>query len=70
MQNKGLWKFVDFIYGVAIILLIATGIRTLAYIIIGLQTERIYRKDLMILWIVLGIIIILRNVARSILIKK
>jgi hypothetical protein len=70
MQNKNLWKFIDLLYGISIILLIATAIRTLAYLIVGLQTERIFRNDLIILWIIIISIIIFRNVAKAIILKK
>ena len=70
MQNKNLWKFIDLLYGISIILLIATAIRTLAYLIVGLQTERIFRNDLMILWIIIISVIIFRNVAKAIIVKK
>lgn len=43
-------KILNFLFGTAIIILIATIIRTLVYLLIGLQTERIFRTELIIIW--------------------
>ncbi len=49
-------KFLNFLYATSIIILIATGIRTIAYYLIGIQTDRVFRPDLLLLW---GICILL-----------
>lgn len=70
MRNKTLWKFINVLFGLSIFILIATVIRTLAYLIIGLQTERIFRTDLIILWGIIAVIIVFRTIAKKVFLEK
>lgn len=57
-------KILNFLFGAAIIILIATIIRTLIYLLIGLQTDRIFRTDLMIIWGICILIILFKIVSK------
>ncbi len=60
MANKITTKVLNFLLGLSIIILIATVIRTLVYLLIGLPTHRIFRTGLIIAWISCIVIIIIK----------
>ena len=57
-----IWKLIQYIYGIALILAIFVGIRTVLYFLNGMKYEGISPNGMITVWIIIISVIILRNI--------
>jgi len=65
-----IWKLIQYIYAIALILAVCVGILTLLYFLNGMNDERISQTGLITVWIIIVSIIILRNILKPYFRKK
>ncbi len=65
-----IWKLIQYIYGIALILAIFVGIRTVLYFLNGMKDEGISPNGMITVWIIIITVIILRNILKPYFRKK
>ncbi|MGJ5640519.1 hypothetical protein [Formosa sp. S-31] len=65
-----IWKLIQYIYKIALILAILVGIRTVLYFINGMKDENISPRGMVTIWIIIISVITLRNILKPYFRKK
>ena len=65
-----IWKLIQYIYGIALILEIIVGIRTVLYFLNVMKDESISPSGMITVWIIIITVIILRNILKPYFRKK
>jgi len=65
-----IWKLIQYIYAIALILAVCVGILTLLYFLNGMNDERISQTGLITVWTIIISVIILRNILKPYFRKK
>ncbi len=65
-----IWKLIQYIYGIALILAIMVGIRTVLYFLNGMKDESRSPSGMITVWIIIITVIILRNILKPYFRKK
>jgi len=64
-----IWKLINFLFGVSLILIIVIIIRMLIYLLVGIPNDRVFRSDFMVLAGIFIAIIITRVLVKPYFIK-
>ncbi len=65
-----IWKLIQYIYAITLILAVCVGILTLLYFLNGMNDEKISQTGLITVWTIIISIIILRNILKPYFRKK
>jgi membrane protein YdbS with pleckstrin-like domain len=65
-----IWKLIQYIYAIALILAVCVGILTLLYFLDGMNDETISQTGLITVWTIIVSVIILRNILKPYFRKK
>ena len=65
-----IWKLIQYIYAIALILAVCVGIITLLYLLNGMNDDKISQTGLITVWIIIISVIILRNILKPYFRKK
>ncbi len=65
-----IWKLIQYIYAIALILGVCVGILTLFYFLNGMNDERISQTGLITVWTIIISVIIIRNILKPYFRKK
>lgn len=65
-----IWKLINYVYAITIILSIAFGVRTMLYLVGGMEDESISQNGLITLWSILVFYIIFRNAVKPFFKRK
>ncbi|WP_228852859.1 hypothetical protein [Aegicerativicinus sediminis] len=58
------WKLIQFIYGIAVLLAIVVGIITILYFLNGMKDENISQTGMIKVWTIIIVVIVLRNILK------
>lgn len=64
------WKFINFIYGITLVLVILVGLWTVIYVLEGMVDEGISQTGLIKLWILIIVYIVIRNLVKPFFMRK
>jgi len=65
-----IWKLINYVYSVFIVLAIALGARTLLYVIGGMKDDSISPKGIITVWVIIISYIIFRNAVKPFFKRK
>ena len=65
-----IWRLIEFIYSMALILAFGVGLLTILYVLNGMKDEDISPSGMLIVWTLIILVIILRNILKPYFKKK
>jgi len=65
-----IWRLIEFIYSMALILAFGVGLLTILYVLNGMKDEDISPSGMLIVWTLIILVIIFRNILKPYFKKK
>ena len=65
-----IWKLIQYVYGVALLLAVCVGLLTILYFLNGMKDENISQSGMITIWVIIISVIIVRNILKPYFKKK